>query len=211
MEVVWSLFNIIANVITDLLYDKALVNNLFTFNLDKKMVEIKKKKENSNNSNNSNTLKLDESPQIYSPMKNIKNKINRNNIQDELSAQLRNKLNDDIFIKEKSLILKRKKKKKRNLINPMGSPTERNIIYNKNTIVEDNLNGINSNNNIYYKDKIGNSDNKKMVPSEVKMVEKETERGGVNRRIIDRIKMKFTVSISGFASQERKRISKMYC
>jgi hypothetical protein len=123
-------------------------------------------------------------------MKNIKNKINRNNIQDELSAQLRNKLNDDIFIKEKSLILKRKKKKKRNLINPMGSPTERNIIYNKNTIVEDNLNGINSNNNIYYKDKIGNSDNKKMVPSEVKMVEKETERGGVNRRIIDRIKMK---------------------
>lgn len=29
MEVVWSLFNIISSVITDLLYDKALVNNLF--------------------------------------------------------------------------------------------------------------------------------------------------------------------------------------
>ena len=186
MEVVWSLFNIIANVITDLLYDKALVNNLFTFNLDKKMVEIKKKKENSNNSN---ILKLDESPQIYSPMKNIKNKINRNNIQDELSAQLRNKLNDNIFIKEKSLTLKRKKKKKIKLINPMGSPNERNIIDHKNTIEEDNLKDINSNNNIYYKDKIDNSGNEKMVPFEVKMVEKEAERG-VNRRIIDRIKMK---------------------
>ena len=35
MEVVWSLFNILATVITDILYDKALVNNLFAFDLDK--------------------------------------------------------------------------------------------------------------------------------------------------------------------------------
>ena len=44
MEVVWSLFSIIATAITDLLYDKALVNNLFAFDLYKKIVEIKKKK-----------------------------------------------------------------------------------------------------------------------------------------------------------------------
>ena len=38
MEVVWSAFNIIATVITDILYDKALVNNLFSFDLDKKII-----------------------------------------------------------------------------------------------------------------------------------------------------------------------------
>jgi hypothetical protein len=203
MEVVWSLFNIISSVITDILYDKALVNNLFSFDLDKKIVEIKKKKENSNNSN---TLKLDESPQIYSPMKNIKNKINSNNIQDELSAQSRNKLNDDIFTKEKSLTLKRKKKKKKKIKNLIGSPTEQNIISNKNTVEEDNLKGINSdNNNIHYKGKIGNSGNEKMVPSEIKMVEKETERGGENRRIIDRIKMKCCCVYFWFCFARKKK------
>ena len=202
MEVVWSLFNIISSVITDLLYDKALVNNLFSFDLDKKIVEIKKKKENSNNSN---TLKLDESPQIYSPMKNIKNKINSNIIQDELSAQSRNKLNDDIFTKEKSLTLKRKKKKKKKIKNLIGSPTEQNIISNKNTVEEDNLKGINSNNNIYNKNQIGNSGNEKMVPLEIKMVEKETERGGENRRIIDRIKMKCCCVYFWFCFARKKK------
>ena len=77
MEVVWSMLNIIATGITEILYDKALVNNLFSFNLDKKMVEIKKKEDSPNSSN---TMELD-APKIYEPMENI-NK-NLNNIQDE--------------------------------------------------------------------------------------------------------------------------------
>ena len=205
MEVVWSLFSVIATVITDILYDKALVNNLFVFDLDKKMVEIKKKKNNSNNSNDSKTLKLDDSPQIYYPMKNIKKKINSNNAQGELSAQSRNKLNEDIFSKEKPLTLKRKKKKKVKSKNLMGSPTEQKIITNKNTIEEDNLKGIDSNNNIYNKDKNANLVNENMVQSEVKMVEKETDRGGENRRIIDRIKMKCCCVYFWFCFARKKK------
>ena len=205
MEVVWSLFSVIATVITDILYDKALVNNLFVFDLDKKMVEIKKKKDNSNNSNDSKTLKLDDSPQIYYPMKNIKKKINSNNAQGELSAQSRNKLNEDIFSKEKPLTLKRKKKKKVKSKNLMGSPTEQKIITNKNTIEEDNLKGIDSNNNIYNKDKNANLVNENMVQSEVKMVEKETDRGGKNRRIIDRIKMKCCCVYFWFCFARKKK------
>lgn len=205
MEVVWSLFSVIATVITDILYDKALVNNLFVFDLDKKMVEIKKKKDNSNNSNDSKTLKLDDSPQIYYPMKNIKKKINSNNAQGELSAQSRNKLNEDIFSKEKPLTLKRKKKKKVKSKNLMGSPTEQKIITNKNTIEEDNLKGIDSNNNIYNKDKNANRVNENMVHSEVKMVEKETDRGGKNRRIIDRIKMKCCCVYFWFCFARKKK------
>ena len=205
MEVVWSLFSVIATVITDILYDKALVNNLFVFDLDKKMVEIKKKKNNSNNSNDSKTLKLDDSPQIYYPMKNIKKKIKSNNAQGELSAQSRNKLNEDIFSKEKPMTLKRKKKKKVKSKNLIGSPTEQKIITNKNTIEEDNLKGLDSNNNIYNKDKNANLGNENMVQSEVKMVEKETDRGGENRRIIDRIKMKCCCVYFWFCFARKKK------
>ena len=52
MEVFRSLFNIIASLITDILYDKALINNLFSYDLDKKIIKIKnnqKKKQNDNN------------------------------------------------------------------------------------------------------------------------------------------------------------------
>ena len=183
MEVVWSLFNIIATVITDILYDKALVNNLFSFDLDKKMIEIKKKKENSNK------LKLDDNPKIYSPMKNIKQSLN-NNIQGELSAQSRNKLNDDIFFnkKEKPLTLKKKKKKKIKSKNTIGSSISQNI--NKNKIEEENIKGTDMN-YLNNKDKITNPGNiENMIKSEIKMVNKETDRGCQDRRIIDRIKMK---------------------
>ena len=56
MEVVWSAFNIVATVITDILYDKALVNNLFLFDLDKKIIEIKK-----NKNKNQDNIELDDS------------------------------------------------------------------------------------------------------------------------------------------------------
>ena len=60
MEVVWSIFSVIATCITDILYDKALVNNLFSFDLDKKNVSIKNKKRINEESN------ISESPQISS-------------------------------------------------------------------------------------------------------------------------------------------------
>ena len=57
MEVVWSAFNILATIITDILYEKALVNNLFSFDLDKKIIEIKKNK----NKNQKDNIELDDS------------------------------------------------------------------------------------------------------------------------------------------------------
>ena len=86
------------------------------------MVEIKKKKDSPNSSN---TMELD-APKIYEPMENI-NK-NLNNIQDELSPQSRNKLNEDIFKrKEKPLIIKRKKKKRIKSKNIMDFHNSQNI------------------------------------------------------------------------------------
>ena len=185
MEVVWSMLNIIATGITEILYDKALVNNLFSFNLDKKMVEIKKKK---NSPNSSNTMELD-APKIYEPMENI-NK-NLNNIQDELSPQSRNKLNEDIFKrKEKPLIIKRKKKKRIKSKNIMDFPNSQNINFNIKTTEKENLKGIDMN-NIFNKDKNTNSGNiENMMKFEVKMVDHQTDKEFENKRIINKIKMK---------------------
>ena len=196
MEVVWSLFSIIATVITDILYDKALVNNLFSFDLDKKVVEIKKKK---NNSKNSNKEILDDTPQIYGPIKNIKKSI-KSNIQGELSAQSRNKLNDDILNnKEKPLTLKRKKKKKLKNKNTIGSPASQSISINKKNGEEDNLKGTYTN-SMFNKDKISN------MQSEIKMVDnKETDKGYDNRRIIDRIKMKCCCVYFWFCFARKKK------
>ena len=50
MEVIFMIFKAVSTLITDLLYEKSMVNNLFEFDLDKKIVliknpKLKKKKE----------------------------------------------------------------------------------------------------------------------------------------------------------------------
>ena len=168
MKVVLSMFKIITPLITDILYDKALVNNLFSFDLDKKMVEIKKKDNNSN----SNTKKLEVHPIIY---------VN-NNIQDELSEQSRNKMNEDI---SKNCIV---------------SPNSKSIYIKEENLKSSDLIKIyNINKNV----NVGKIEN--MMQSEVKMGDKEADRGNENRRIIDRIKMKCCCVYFWFCLARKKK------
>ena len=44
MEVISSLFRIISSFLTDTLYAQSIINNLFSFDLDKKIITIKQKK-----------------------------------------------------------------------------------------------------------------------------------------------------------------------
>ena len=109
MEVVWSIFNMLGTVITEILYDKALVNNLFSFDLDKKNVLIKNKKRKNDEG------KKDETPQIYS--QNIPNNsiqiYGSNNFQNEISVQSRNRLqhNSNNNYSNVAFITGRRKKK----------------------------------------------------------------------------------------------------
>ena len=89
MEVVWSAFNILSIFITDLLYDIDIVNSLFSFDLSKKTVKIKKDSKdnydlsdvdeiniyNAKKSKNTHTIKF--SAQIKE--KEEKNKIQKDN------------------------------------------------------------------------------------------------------------------------------------
>ena len=48
MEIIYSFFGVICSLIVDTLYEKTITNNLFSFDLNKKLILIKKKKNSEN-------------------------------------------------------------------------------------------------------------------------------------------------------------------
>ena len=192
MEVVWSLFNIIATLITDLLYDKALVNNLFSFALDKKYIKIKKNK----NQNDNN--QLDVSPKIYSPKIELNNIISISNNIDKLDNKkfvVEEDLNKKYNIDNNENVKKKLKKKKSSKIKrKTASLYINNELTNKNFKEENlkepevnNIYNIQSNvqSNINIADMLSSNEN--IVNKEIE--EKKRNNIGKNRQIIDRIKM----------------------
>ena len=86
MEVVFSLFRILSSFLTDNLYEQSLVNHLFSFDIDKKLVKIKEKKKKKSD------LSLDDkSVKIYNPPKFSSN-IEGN---DNFALNTKNVLNDE--------------------------------------------------------------------------------------------------------------------
>jgi len=73
MEVLFTLFRIICSLSVDILYDISLVNNLFDFDLDKKIIMLKEKKKQKEN-----IILENERPKIFSPKK-LSRKISSNN------------------------------------------------------------------------------------------------------------------------------------
>ena len=150
MEVIWSGFNMIATIICDILYDKALVNNLFSFDLDKKIVMIKKKK------NVSNLTISPSEPKIFTPISPIINNSqnNSNNLKGDIITYSKDKLNEESlnkkFTDETCLVKKTKKKKKRNKIKAPLTPSLAKLESNeiKNYNLEKDINKINNKMNI---------------------------------------------------------------
>jgi hypothetical protein len=91
MEVVFTLFRIITSFTVDILYDISLVNNLFNFNLDRKVIIFKNKTSKKIIEQNN------EMPIIYSPQRKVRNKscknLNYQNKEDNLETGKR--MNED--------------------------------------------------------------------------------------------------------------------
>ena len=191
MEVVWSAFNILATVITDILYDKALINNLFSFDLDKKVIEIKKNKNKKENDN----IKLDDGPKIYSPKIQLNNAFsgednNKNDIQlqdniNEKGDQNLNNLNINNGIPTTK---KKKKKKIKQKVSNISS-VSRNIEMTNRNLEEDNLKNQNENNIYNVSRNVNNFNMVNSISSEGKIINKDKETNNESRQIIDRIKM----------------------
>ena len=67
MEVIFSGFSVLAAILTETLYQKSLVNYLFSFDLDKKVVLVKQKE--------INHVKINKSNKIYNLDKYHKNTL----------------------------------------------------------------------------------------------------------------------------------------
>ena len=59
MEILWSFLNLICSFITEVLYDRSLVNNLFSFDLEKKIVILKNKDFKKNENQNADIKKME--------------------------------------------------------------------------------------------------------------------------------------------------------
>ena len=147
MEVIYMCFKMISSLITDMLYEKSMVNNLFSFNLEKKIVFIKDMKKKTNNNSNQREQDLNEemSPnddvKIFNALKIVptiskKNTIISNNDikipsrnkvyndEDILKSNYTNTRLNDETIKPKKLKKKKKKLKKSLVNNIINSPNK---------------------------------------------------------------------------------------
>jgi len=151
MEVFYSFFKIISSFLNDTLYEQSLVNHLFKFDIDKKLVLIKNKK----NTQKQNVFQS-ENPKVCFPKKlTMLSSQNSNILIDENTIQSKRKLNDTHFFKNNNIndkntinTMKNKRRKivYKTILNRKETKDPINNLYIRNTRKE------NYNNN---KDKIG--------------------------------------------------------
>ena len=201
MEVIYMSFKIISTLITDLLYEKSMVNNLFNFDLGKKIVLIKDFRNMTKNYSNkkedlNEQLKANDEVNLYNTFKTSPKVSKKMTIctNDDLNIQTKNKvynneeviksnirLNDDII-----KVKKRKKKKKikkslmANIINEPNKDlkdtknqqiTDKKELYIFNSKYDNNDNFINSNEEKKLEHKL----TEKEVEKDMKIMNTETK------------------------------------
>ena len=187
MEVIFSLFRIISSFLTDNLYEQSLVNNLFSFDLDKKIITIKEKEKKKNNSENDeikyNPIQI--SPKISQNILNIaddttintKNKLNNEGFN-------KNKLNNDKFLMSRTFKIpgKKKKYKMKASFSSNLAKFESNELKNKNLFLNRNINE----NNRFKENNINDIQN---INENELNDRNETEQNLNKSRIVDKVKI----------------------
>ena len=114
MEILLTFLNIISSFITEVLYDRSLINNLFSFDLNKKLVvlNVKKKKRKSNDEDNQRIdIKRFDSIKLREDLQNIEN--NNKNIEIVPKDKLDNQFQLDSPFDKNNISSTRKKIKKK--------------------------------------------------------------------------------------------------
>ncbi len=115
MEIVYTIFNIIASFVTEVLYDKSLVNNLFSFDLNKKYVVFKShnyKIKCNNEDNGIKDLKKERTNAFKEKIQDLESNKNIEIYSKENSGDQNILSKNDIISTQKKVIKKRKTKKK---------------------------------------------------------------------------------------------------
>ena len=193
MEVILTILNILLSFVVDNLYEKSLINNLFEFDLDKKVIIIKEKPKKKK------IFAIPEEPQIYNPLKSNRKVSSITVYNEENTIQTRNKFNEDqmsknklendILLSSKNVVKKAKRKRKiqtrTDRMEKNGNEINNKILLFKNNNREENPNDVN---NIYNQNKKQEYNLNKINSNEPVEGSRETERDNKSRRIIKKIK-----------------------
>ena len=198
-EVMLSIFYVISSFSSKILYELSLVNNLFEFDINKKLILIKKFQNNYIENNEKNNNIIFEPVKIYTP-KNSNNKINYKTalINDDISTHSKNRLNIDNLITKNKLSNEimlppkakkpKKNKKSKNSQNNNENNDIKEITINNMNIKKEKKhkrskrkkeNGLENNENI--------NDNNNDIKKEEKIDKDEENRGIINKIKINKI------------------------
>ena len=108
MEFINSFFGLICSSFVDILYEKKMVNNLFSFNMKKKIISVKNNFKNSMDKINIDESKKEKNPDnirksLYKFKKN-KNNVNPSNIIEKTETNINDKKSENYPIKKKIYI-----------------------------------------------------------------------------------------------------------
>ena len=185
MEVISSLFNILAGFITDLLYDIDIVNTLFSFDLKRKVVQFKRDK------NELYLFNFDEEINIYNRQKSMASGNSRNRIEDKLNGS--KSQNDELSRSnvEQIKLKKRRKKIKFKKEDSISHITEPHIKINQEVKIKNKSNNNNS-----------------IVSTENLKVKKKKKHNKTTISILDEIKINKFFIICGFCCiRKRKNVN----
>ena len=187
MEFIFSFFKILAIFLTNTLYEKSLINNLFSFDIDKKIILIKNQKKTKKNEFTSK-----EEPVVYTPMRPLNN-LSSISIGNDDPIRTKGRLNETHRNKFKSDM---------NLVPSHLHISRRNRFRTKTSLSLKNVKIGNEidNNNIAENNEIEQEINKGYIDKNV-----DTERD--NRRKINKIKLsKVDIYLCFFCARKRQNI-----
>ena len=218
MEVVYSFFKVILILITDVLYDISLVNNLFSFNIDKKVIIIKNLKikeiENiSSGKNEQEKISVIKSPII--DMSSSRRDLNINMSKNLISKDsTQNNIIDRNKISKGPLISRNLKLSNRRSYKIKPKFSKSSVISNFNTYGSSEIKRINivgknfkseSNKKIYNNNNTNDYNINNLNITDVKERNTETEKDNKNDKIIEKIKFNVLYTYFCFLCLRRKK------
>ena len=133
MEILYTFLNLISSFITEIIYDRSLVNDLFSFDLNKKTVILNKFRNKAKQTNGFSSIKDLQKNDLSSPRENLKDlEKNINIFPNEKNVNLDEDVKNTITIKTKKI-----KKKSKSYKNLKGSQTTFSKLKDQNSILNE--------------------------------------------------------------------------
>ena len=137
MEILYTFLNLISSFVTEILYDRSLVNDLFSFDLNKKTVILNKNRNKTKQANGFSSIKDLQKYDSSSPRENIKDLENNNNINIYSNENYDEHTKNTITFSKKKI--KKKSKSYRNVKNSQMTFSK---LKNQNSIQNENVQNV---------------------------------------------------------------------